>query len=120
MTIRPTDSKVRTSSYQGPSATKRELSSSKISSSKRGYSPAKSGEGSEYQSGMYDIRFKRKDLREFNPRYYVSGDITEEDVILLKEVFDYYDSTNIGVLLPNDLKILLHENGYVANKKTIY
>ncbi len=39
---------------------------------------------------------------------------------MLKEVFDYYDSSNIGVLLPNDLKILLHENGYMANKKTIY
>lgn len=82
--MRPTDSKVRTSSYKDPSSTKKELSSSKFSSSKRGYSPAKSGEGSDYHAGMYDIRFKRKDLRDFNPRFYVSGEITEEDVIMLK------------------------------------
>ncbi len=50
----------------------------------------------------------------------MSEGITEEDVMMLKEVFDYYDSTNIGVLLPNDLKILCQENGFSANKKTIY
>lgn len=51
----------------------------------------------------------------------MSEGITEEDVMMLKEVFDYYEfTTNIGVLLPNDLKILCQENGFSANKKTIY
>ena len=38
----------------------------------------------------------------------------------LKEVFDYYDSTGMGVLLPNDLKLLLTENGFMPNKRTVY
>ncbi len=38
----------------------------------------------------------------------------------MKEVFDFYDINGMGVLLPNDLKLLLGENGYEANKRTIY
>ena len=38
----------------------------------------------------------------------------------LKEVFDCYDSTGMGVLLPNDLKLLLTENGFMPNKRTVY
>lgn len=38
----------------------------------------------------------------------------------MKEVFDAYDSTGMGVLLPNDLKLLLTQNGFQPNKKTIY
>lgn len=72
-----------------------------------GLSPARSSDRLDRSSELYSIRFKRKDLREFNPRFYVTGSISEEDVIELKEVFDYYDSTRMGVLLPNDLKILL-------------
>ena len=34
------------------------------------------------------------------------------------EVFDAYDSTGMGVLLPNDLKLLLTQNGFNPNKKT--
>lgn len=72
-----------------------------------------------------DIRFKRKrdvlgkDLN-FDPKHYVTGQITYEDVEDLKEVFDTYDSTGMGVLLPNDLKLLLTQNGFVPNKRTIY
>jgi Ca2+-binding EF-hand superfamily protein len=35
-------------------------------------------------------------------------------------VFDHYDSTGMGVLLPNDLKILLADNGFSPIKKTVY
>jgi len=35
-------------------------------------------------------------------------------------VFDYYDSTGMGVLLPNDLKILCAENGFNPIKRTVY
>lgn len=72
-----------------------------------------------------DIRFKRKrdilgkDLH-FDPGHYITGDITYDDVVDLKEVFDTYDSTGMGVLLPNDLKLLLTQNGFVPNKRTIY
>lgn len=38
----------------------------------------------------------------------------------LKEVFDAYDSTGMGVLLPNDLKLMLTQNGYDPNRKTTY
>jgi len=33
---------------------------------------------------MYNVRFKRKDLREFEPGLYVTGDLTIDDVIDLK------------------------------------
>lgn len=38
----------------------------------------------------------------------------------LKEVFDAYDSTGMGVLLPNDIKLLLTQNGFNPNRKTTY
>ena len=62
----------------------------------------------------------RKDLEAFEPQLYVTGDIKIEDVIDIKEVFDTYDSTGMGVLLPNDLILLLSQNGFNPNKKTIY
>ena len=70
-------------------------------------SPGKSERREGRESNMFDVRFRRKDLKEFNPRDYRSAGLNEEDIIELKEVFDYYDSTGMGVLLPNDLKLLL-------------
>ncbi len=69
---------------------------------------------------MYKERFRRKDLREFEPALYVTGTLTYNDVMDLKEVFDAYDSTGMGVLLPNDLKLLLTQNGFNPNRKTTY
>ena len=43
-----------------------------------------------------------------------------DDVIDLKEVFDTYDSTGMGVLRPNDLILLLTQNGFNPNKRTVY
>lgn len=54
---------------------------------------------------MYGVRFRRKDLREFEPSLYVTGTLTYDDVLDLKEVFNAYDSTGMGVLLPNDMKL---------------
>jgi hypothetical protein len=48
------------------------------------------------------------------------GQLTRDDVMNLKEVFDAYDSTGMGVLLPNDLKLLLTQNEFRPNKKTVY
>ena len=48
------------------------------------------------------------------------GKLTIKDVLNLKYVFDAYDSTGMGVLLPNDLKLLLTQNGFQPNKKTVY
>lgn len=50
----------------------------------------------------------------------MAGTLTIDDVIDLKEVFDTYDSTGMGVLLPNDLKLLLNQNDFQPNKNTIY
>lgn len=50
----------------------------------------------------------------------MTGQLKIEDVIDLKEVFDTYDSTGMGVLLPNDLTLLLTQNGFSPNKKTVY
>ena len=69
---------------------------------------------------MYSVRFKRKDLTSFEPKLYVTAQLTIDDVIDLKEVFDTYDSTGMGVLLPNDLILLLTQNGFNPNKKTVY
>lgn len=102
--------KVRTSSFQN-------AATSSMQGSRVGYSPGKSEERS---INNYDVRFKRKDLREFNPVNYRSATLTEQDVLDLKEVFDFYDTTGMGVLLPNDLKLLLGENGFEASKRTVY
>jgi centrin-1 len=60
------------------------------------------------------------DQGKFDPGHYLVGQLTREDVMNLKEVFDAYDSTGMGVLLPNDLKLLLTQNGFQPNKKTVY
>ena len=88
---------------------------------KWGYSPEKSeGRTERSNSDMYRVRFKRKDLTSFEPKLYVTAHLTIDDVIDLKEVFDTYDSTGMGVLLPNDLILLLTQNGFNPNKKTVY
>lgn len=81
------------------------------SSQKFGYSPDKSASKID-RADVYGVRFRRKDLREFEPGLYVTGSLSYQDVIDLKEVFDAYDSTGMGVLLPNDLKLLLTQNGF--------
>lgn len=60
------------------------------------------------------------DQGKFDPGNYLVGQLTRDDVLNLKEVFDAYDSTGMGVLLPNDLKLLLTQNGFQPNKKTVY
>lgn len=87
---------------------------------KIGYSPGKSEGRQERDADLYKVRFKRKDLEHFEPQLYVTGQLKIEDVIDLKEVFDTYDSTGMGVLLPNDLTLLLTQNGFNPNKKTVY
>lgn len=89
------------------------------SSQKFGYSPDKS-ESKIDRTGDYVVRFRRKDLREFQPEIYITGSLTYQDVIDLKEVFDAYDSTGMGVLLPNDIKLLLTQNQFEPNRKTTY
>lgn len=85
-----------------------------------GYSPEKSEGRPDRNQDMYRVRFKRKDLEHFEPQLYVTGQLKIEDVIDLKEVFDTYDSTGMGVLLPNDLTLLLNQNDFNPNKKTVY
>ena len=48
---------------------------------------------------------------EFNAKKYVTKDlkvisvtIKEQDIIDIKQVFDYYDSESAGILSPNDLE----------------
>jgi len=56
----------------------------------------------------------------FDPRIYITNQLSYDDVVDLKEVFDTYDSTQMGVLLPNDIKLFLQQNGFNPNKKTVY
>ena len=84
------------------------------------YSPEKNVKAPEKEENNMRIRFGRKDLQLFEPQYYVTGQLKVDDVIDLKEVFDTYDSTGMGVLLPNDLNLLLNQNGYTPNKNTVY
>lgn len=98
--------KDRTSSFQ-----QNKRDSVRNSTQKFGYSPDKS-QSKINRADVYGVRFQRKDLREFEPGLYVTGGISYQDVMDLKEVFDAYDSTGMGVLLPNDLKLLLTQNGF--------
>jgi Ca2+-binding EF-hand superfamily protein len=106
--------KEKTSSFQ---QNKRE--SNRNSTQKFGYSPDKS-QSKINRAEAYNVRFQRKDLREFEAGLYVTGSLTYQDVMDLKEVFDAYDSTGMGVLLPNDLKLMLTQNGFDPNRKTTY
>ena len=68
-------------------------------------------------------RFIRKSIDRdyiFDPRTYITNELSYDDVVDLKEVFDTYDSTQMGVLLPNDIKMFLQQNGFDPNKKTVY
>ena len=108
------NAKERTNSFAG-----RRESNARNSTQKFGYSPDKS-QSRINRVEIYGKRFERKDLREFEPGVYVAGNLTYQDVIDLKEVFDAYDSTGMGVLLPNDIKLLLTQNGFEPNRKTTY
>ena len=86
-----------------------------------GYTPEKSeGKSERYNQDLYKVRFRKKNLESFEPKHYVTAQLAIDDVIDLKEVFDTYDSTGMGVLLPNDLILLLTQNGFNPNKKTVY
>ncbi len=91
----------------------------KSSNKKIEFSPEKS-EGKQDRDTNLRTRFRKKDLQLFQPQYYVTGQLTIEDVIDLKEVFDTYDSTRMGVLLPNDVMLLLNQNGFGPKKNTVY
>ena len=41
---------------------------------------------------------------EFNPKKYTNKHLKESDIVSMKQVFDYYDSEDAGMLSPNDLK----------------
>lgn len=107
--------KNQTSSFKTPKSSELRNSSQKF-----GYSPDKSESRAIDRTSEYGVRFKRKDLREFQAELYITGTLTYQDVIDLKEVFDAYDSTGMGVLLPNDIKLLLSQNGFTPNRKTTY
>ena len=51
---------------------------------------------------------------------YITGELSYEDVVDIKEVFDTYDSSSMGVLMPNDLKLFMEQNGFSPNKTTVY
>lgn len=104
---------------RGSSYESKRDSNARTSTQKFGYSPDKS-QSKINRADVYGVRFQRKDLREFEPGLYVTGTLTYQDVIDLKEVFDAYDSTGMGVLLPNDIKLLLTQNGFEPNRKTTY
>ena len=114
MSMRQVRNKERTSSFVNKQESKLRNSSQKF-----GYSPDKSTSKID-RTDVYGVRFRRKDLREFQAGVYVTGTLSYQDVIDLKEVFDAYDSTGMGVLLPNDLKLLLTQNGFEPNRKTTY
>ena len=61
----------------------RQHSNARTSTQKFGYSPDKSG-SRVARNENYGVRFQRKDLREFEPGLYVTGNLTYQDVIDLK------------------------------------
>ena len=56
----------------------------------------------------------------FDPKQYVTKDLTELDIIQLKEVFDVFDFDGNGIITPSDLKISLRKYGFKLNKDTMY
>jgi len=56
----------------------------------------------------------------FNPKDYLVPGLSEKDIILLKEVFDYYDTDRNGQLAPGEIRAALINGGFHATKETIY
>ena len=52
----------------------------------------------------------------FNAKAYIIPGLTEKDVELLKEVFDYYDTDKNGQLTPGEIRAALINGGYHASK----
>ena len=52
----------------------------------------------------------------FNPRIYITKELSENDIIMIKEAFDFYDSNKMGILTPNDLKQALFTQNFYAKK----
>ncbi|CAD8121796.1 unnamed protein product [Paramecium sonneborni] len=63
---------------------------------------------------------KGENPNEFNPKKFVTKDLKESDIIDIKQVFDYFDSEQAGILSPNDLEQLLTSCGYHPTKETLY
>ena len=57
---------------------------------------------------------------EFQPSLYITRELTEKDIILIKEAFDHYDTNKLGLLTPNDLKQALYHQSFYASKETVY
>lgn len=70
--------KNQTSSFKTPKGSELRNSSQKF-----GFSPDKS-ESKVDRASDYGVRFKRKDLRQFQPELYITGSLTYQDVIDLK------------------------------------
>lgn len=97
------------------------INTTSVTASKRiNYSPDKSEGKPLNDSRLHKTRFRTKDLNLFEPQYYVTAELAIEDIIDLKEVFDTYDSTRMGVLLPSDLNLLLSQNDFKPSKNTLY
>jgi hypothetical protein len=79
MSMKEVRNKERTSSF----VNKKESSNLRNSSQKFGYSPDKSTSKID-RTDVYGVRFRRKDLREFEPGLYVTGSLSYQDVIDLK------------------------------------
>jgi len=62
----------------------------------------------------------KKEIEQFNPSLYITAELDEEDIKMIKEAFDYYDSNEVGILSPNDLKLALYNQNFHATRETIY
>ncbi|CAD8141297.1 unnamed protein product [Paramecium pentaurelia] len=57
----------------------------------------------------------------FDPNDYITGTTTKRDIILYKEIFDFLDSNNNGVIQPMDLRKAFASAGkYQPKKQIIY
>ncbi|CAK88399.1 unnamed protein product (macronuclear) [Paramecium tetraurelia] len=57
----------------------------------------------------------------FDPNDYITGSTTKRDIILYKEIFDFLDSNNNGVIQPMDLRKAFASAGkYQPKKQIIY
>ncbi len=56
----------------------------------------------------------------FNPKHYASFGCSERDVELYKEVFDLFDSNDVGYLTPKDIRRAMELFGYNPKPKIVY
>ena len=84
----------------------------RMSESDRGFTPEKKMKSS--------FRYAKRNIN-FDPKEFITAECSERDVDMFKQVFDYLDDDNDGMLTPLDLRKAIRDyGGYKPGRAFVY